>query len=120
MKTIALIFLVFIGSTFAAPPVYEVVKVQKLLNDANQTERISLTIKVSIGADSEQGQSWIKSSDIAVADVDKAKIEEYAVDLAAQLQKRLEERLIKDKKVSVDPATILIDPVKVEDKKNTL
>lgn len=116
MRISFFILILFTLSAFSAP-VYEVVKVEKLLNAQNQTDRILIEVKVSIGADSEKGIGYVKPSDVAAADADKTKIEELAVLLAAQLQKRLEARLSIAKRVTVDPATIIIDPVKVEEEK---
>lgn len=116
MRITFFILFLFTLSAFSAP-VYEVVKVEKLLNAQNQTDRILIEVKVSIGADSEKGLAYVKPSDVASADSDKTKIEELAVLLAAQLQKRLEARLSIAKRVTVDPATIIIDPVKVEEEK---
>lgn len=116
MRISFFILILFTLSAFSAP-VYEVVKVEKLLNAQNQTDRILIEVKVSIGADSEKGIGYVKPSDVAAADADKTKIEELAVLLAAQLQKRLEQRLNTAKRVTVDPATIIIDPVKVEEEK---
>lgn len=120
MKITSLIFLLSVVSMFAADPVYEVLKVEKFLNAQSQTEKILISVKVSIGSDSEEAKSYVRPSDVAAANTDKTKIEEYAVDLAAQLQKILENRISKTSKAAVDPATITIDPVKVENKKNQL
>jgi hypothetical protein len=95
---------------------YEVVSVKKHLNDSNAVRAFTVRVKVTIGSDIEEEEGVI-SDPVLVAEAlaESKKLNEFAETLSARAQKRLEARLGRITKV--DPATVTIDPVKVEEKK---
>lgn len=97
---------------------YEVLLVKKHLNEDTSVKAFTVHVQVTIGTDSDEQAGFITDpAEVAAALADGKKLNTFAETLAAIAQKRLESRLFRETKV--DASTVTIDPVKVEEKKDS-
>jgi len=118
MRTLFLIFLMMSLSVFAAT--YDTLEVVKYKDKDGNVERIRVKVRVTVGTEQEETVGYIPVGDVAAANADVKKIEDFAATLAAQVEKRLDKKIQDNKEQKVDPTTVVISPAKVASEKAKL
>lgn len=115
-----LFILVLSALSLEAATTYSVKEIKKVLDASNKVESIQLTVTVTIDGESMEGSTFLLP--VARADVlaDSSKYKEYAEKLAADTEIRLIKKQATVKVEKVDPDSVTIDPVKVQEEKAKL
>lgn len=99
---------------------YSVKEIKKVLDAKNQVESIQLTVTVTIDGEAMDGSTFLLPDARAAVLADSKKYKEYSEKLAAETEVRLLKKQATVKVEKVDPDTVTIDPVKVEEEKSKL
>lgn len=116
------IFLLLILSAFTleAATSYEVKEIKKTLNDQNQVVEILITVTVTIDGEKLDGATYLLPDARAAVLADSSKYKDYCEKLAAETEIRLAKIRSDRKEEKVDPATVTIDPAKVQEEKDRI
>lgn len=115
-----LFILVLSALSLEAATSYSVKEIKKILDKNDQVDAIQLTVTVTINGESMDGSTFLLPAARAAVLADASKFKEYSEKLAAETELRLIKKQATVKVQTVDPDSVTIDPVKVQEEKAKL